>query len=427
ECTSRTIMSTTLNSIGEITKEKETWRIRVRCLRVWFKHVLNQPEMRQTMEICIVDEHGDKIQATIPKWHISKFEEIILEGNFYVMGNFEILDNTDDYSATPHKCLLKFHNLTSVKLLLENLNIPRYMFNFVTFDELRNNHEYNSRLFDVIAEVYDVDELVKMDRDGNQLTRIKIHLRNLSGDTMHCTLWNKFAMQMTEFWKSNNDVPVVIILQYAMVKRWGAHVNLQNSLFASKLMINEDVGDIALTRYRVHVRVEDNTGSASFILFDPQVFPIIGKRAADLKHSLDMAGDGDSFPDELEQLVKKSYLFKLDIKRFNLNQRIRVYTVAKLTQDATIISKWCNAVCDDMTTTKDKSPVESSAIEPFIELDTSIVSSVGDSAKGDELTPSSNKRVAVDNNLEAFVDEDFHSQQSCTRKNAKVKVEKIDI
>ncbi|GER29567.1 ATP-dependent DNA helicase PIF1 [Striga asiatica] len=284
----------------------------------------------------------------------------------------------------PHKCLLKFHNLTSVKLLSENINNPRYMFNFVSFDDLRNNFEYNCiYLLYVIAEVYDVDELVKMDRDGHQLTRIKIHLRNLS-------ILSKYSIEILE-----------------------THVNLQNSLFASKLMINEDVGNIAsymnslknnslrgsvsyssreeasqgstidnfpselefkniidlesvneecfcilhcklrkneknfgaiivivVLIYRVHVLVEDNTESASFILFDPQVFPIIGKRAADLKHSLDM----------------------------------------------------------------------------------SIVSSVGD-----ELAPSSNKRVVVDNNLEAFIDEDFHSQQSCTRKNAKVKVEKIDV
>ncbi|GER48333.1 homeobox protein knotted-1-like protein, partial [Striga asiatica] len=92
----------------------------------------------------------------------------------------------------------------------------------------------------IIAEVIKIDEVVKYERGGHETTR----LNTSRGETMECTLWNQFAIQMLDFWKSKKDEPVVIILHYAMVKRWGAQVNLQNSHFASKFIINEDMDEI---------------------------------------------------------------------------------------------------------------------------------------------------------------------------------------
>ncbi|GER28219.1 beta-xylosidase 3 [Striga asiatica] len=54
----------------------------------------------------------------------------------------------------------------------------------------------------------------------------------------------------------------------------------------------------------------------------------------------------------------------------------------------------------------------------------STVSSVGDNAKSSDLTPISRKRLAIDFNDEVIIEGVAHSQQSCTAKNAKVKIEK---
>ncbi|GER48236.1 replication protein A 70 kDa DNA-binding subunit [Striga asiatica] len=342
---------------------------------------------------------------------------------------------------------------------------------------------------------------------------------------------------MVDFWKAKKDEPVVIILQYAMVKRWGAHVNLQNSLFTSKLIINEDMDAIVefmnnmdeivefmkslkemskpnsvsyssrdycingsasvnedfptnlefktisdlqaineecscvvycnicniqtsqnwyymacnkcyhkvteqggkcwcnhcdcrpnavLTRFKVHVRVEDKTCSTSFVLFDPQVSPILGKSSADLKNALEAIGDGDSFPNELEILTMKSYLFKIDIKRYNLNQSKRVYTVARLTANVTIISKWCDLICEEANINTAKTPMDVfENQENVIDLELSTVSSVADNAKIGEATPSSKKCLSGDINHEDGGDGVPHSQGSCNGKNVKVKIEKM--
>ncbi|GER34771.1 Rop guanine nucleotide exchange factor [Striga asiatica] len=56
-------------------------------------------------------------------------------------------------------------SLQTVKLS-ECRDIPRYMFNFVEFSELRGNSDYTKSLYDIIAEVIKIDEVVKYERDG---------------------------------------------------------------------------------------------------------------------------------------------------------------------------------------------------------------------------------------------------------------------
>ncbi|GER50347.1 nucleic acid-binding, partial [Striga asiatica] len=112
------------------------------------------------------------------------------------MTNFEIQENKGDYKTTQHQYMLIFHECTAVKLS-ELRDIPRFMFNFVEFSELRGNSDYTKSLCDIIVEVIKIDEVV-------------------NGETMECTLWNQFAIQMVDFWKAKKDEPVVIILQYAM-------------------------------------------------------------------------------------------------------------------------------------------------------------------------------------------------------------------
>ncbi|KAL6526182.1 hypothetical protein OROMI_029822 [Orobanche minor] len=120
--------------------------------------------------------------------------------------------------------------------------------------------------------------------------------------------------------------------------------------------------------YKVHVRVEDESGTTSFVLFDHQVSQILGKSASDLKQTLDLAGEDDSFPDELEQLIDKKFSFKLEISNYTLQQRVKMYNVLKMSQDEQIMSKF-----------NDKKTCGSKEINgPCNEIDASTISSICD-------------------------------------------------
>ncbi|KAL6524880.1 hypothetical protein OROMI_030473 [Orobanche minor] len=241
---------------------------------------------------------------------------------------------------------------------------------------------------DVIAEVLNVGDIVELNKMGSVLSVLLFIFLILY--TIECTLWNNYADQMVNCWKSK-DGPVCVILQYAMVKDFRRVKCLQNSMFATRMLINEDVPELAnfmnrenndarhliskqslshgsdalsddfstllqfksiceldstteecccliiakilniytnynwfydacdkcfkkvsvldkscwckkckmrptsvLTRYKVHVRVEDESGTTSFVLFDHQVYQILDKSAADLKQALDLADEDDS-------------------------------------------------------------------------------------------------------------------------------------
>ncbi|KAL6555840.1 hypothetical protein OROHE_007114 [Orobanche hederae] len=389
-----------MNTISEITPAKETWKLHVRVDRLWTTYSPYNPTEKRSMELILLDAK------------ISKFEKLIKEGGFYRFTNFEIEQNNEEFIATRHPYRLKFHKFTSPRPAVD-LPIPKYGFKFISFAEFEAD-KYAKLLVDVIAEVMNVGDIVELNKNGQQTKRVAIHLLDSIGDTIECTLWNNYADQMVNYWKSK-DGPVCVILQYAMVKDFRHFMNsikengdarhliskqslshgsdAQSDDFSTLLqfksiseldstteecccLINAKILNIhtnynwfydacnkcfkkvsvldksywcekckmrptfVLTRYKVHVRVEDESGTTPFVLFDHQVSQILGKSAADLKQALDLAGEDDSFPDELEQLIDKKFLFKLEISNYTLQQRVKMYTVLKMSQDEQIMSKF---------------------------------------------------------------------------------------
>ncbi|KAL6557569.1 hypothetical protein OROMI_017919 [Orobanche minor] len=123
-----------MNTISEITPAKETWKLHVRVERLWTTYSPYNPTEKRSMELILLDAKGDKIQASIPKYLISKFEKLIKEGGFYRFTNFEIEQNNEEFIATRHPYRLKFHKFTSPRHAVD-LPIPKYGFKFIPFAE----------------------------------------------------------------------------------------------------------------------------------------------------------------------------------------------------------------------------------------------------------------------------------------------------
>ncbi|KEH29259.1 replication factor-A carboxy-terminal domain protein [Medicago truncatula] len=93
----------------------------------------------------------------------------------------------------------------------------------------------------------------------------------------------------------------------------------------------------AVPRFKLHVQVMDTTGSTSFILFDRNVSNYVGRSVQDL---IDAQGQGDNslgYPADLEVLVGKKMLFKVDITNGNLLHNWRNYGVKRTSDDAELI------------------------------------------------------------------------------------------
>ncbi|KAL6556947.1 hypothetical protein OROHE_006823 [Orobanche hederae] len=455
-----------MNTISEITPAKETWKLHVRVERLWITYSPYNPTEKRSKELILLDAK------------ISKFEKLIKEGGFYRFTNFEIEQNNKEFIATRHPYRLKFHKFTSPRPAVD-LPVPKYGFKFIHFAEFGTDKCYAKLLVDVIAEVLNVGDIIELNKNGQCTKCVTIHLLDSIGDTIECTLWNNYADQMVNYWKSK-DGPVCVILQYAMVKDF----HLFNSMFATRIIkensddrhliskqslshgsdaLSDDFSTLlqfksicelestteeccliiakilnihtnynwfydscnkcfkkvsvldksywcekckmrptyVITRYKVNVRVEDKSGTTSFVLFDHQVSQFLGKGAADLKQALDLAGEDDSFPNELGQLIDKKFLFKLEISNYTLQQRVKMYTFLKMSQDEQIMSKF-----------NDKKTCGSREINGGGYL---------------ECTLPSRKRVVDNLNAIDIEDDAFESQHSTTLKKIKVKVEKCDL
>ncbi|KAK2386767.1 replication protein A 70 kDa DNA-binding subunit [Trifolium repens] len=96
----------------------------------------------------------------------------------------------------------------------------------------------------------------------------------------------------------------------------------------------------AIPKFKVHLEVIDNTGSITFILFDRVVSQVVGRTAQDLLDSISDNQRDSPFPSELDVFVNKRMLFKVEVTDANLYRNWRGYTVKKLSDEETIITRF---------------------------------------------------------------------------------------
>ncbi|XP_045817056.1 uncharacterized protein LOC123910068 isoform X1 [Trifolium pratense] len=96
----------------------------------------------------------------------------------------------------------------------------------------------------------------------------------------------------------------------------------------------------AVSRFKVHVVVMDDSGSITFVLFDRVVTEILGRNVADLIAEFNQGIGSDSYPPDLNMFINKQMLFKVEITKGHVNKRYNNYNVKRATDDAAIIQKF---------------------------------------------------------------------------------------
>ncbi|GJT19277.1 replication protein A 70 kDa DNA-binding subunit B, partial [Tanacetum coccineum] len=89
-------------------------------------------------------------------------------------------------------------------------------------------------------------------------------------------------------------------------------------------------------RYKVIIRVIDDTGSASLLLFDDLVFKLTSIKCYTLLNEYGLDYD-DYFLMELNNMVGKTMLFCFQYSDYNINNNHHVYQVQKIAEDQTMI------------------------------------------------------------------------------------------
>nr|CAD1832668.1 unnamed protein product [Ananas comosus var. bracteatus] len=94
------------------------------------------------------------------------------------------------------------------------------------------------------------------------------------------------------------------------------------------------------TGFYFQLRVIDESGSVSLILFDREVVQFLQNTVAQLHQQVLLTGDMSQAPEKLDEFLEKIILFKIRIKDNNINHPKPVYTVNKLSSNKTLIDEF---------------------------------------------------------------------------------------
>ncbi|GKE58339.1 replication protein A 70 kDa DNA-binding subunit B, partial [Tanacetum coccineum] len=86
-------MSQEITPVSDIDPMMDEVKVLVRCISIWYNHSPSKPEMKWGLEMVLQDEQGNRIQASVKKEGLSKFQPILQEGSCYKISNFRVGEN----------------------------------------------------------------------------------------------------------------------------------------------------------------------------------------------------------------------------------------------------------------------------------------------------------------------------------------------
>nr|GEU50622.1 nucleic acid-binding, OB-fold protein [Tanacetum cinerariifolium] len=150
---------------------------------------------------------------------------------------------------------------------------------------------------------------------------LEFQLQDEKGTTIPCILWNDLAIKLHQYIKDHglSAEPIIVLIKMARLSTW-----------------NPDRVDL-YPRIKIQISVQDESGSASFCLFQQEVAKLLGKSAAYLISKIDKDEDTTSYPHDLDSIINRVFVFKLQVSTYNMDNNYYIFTVNKLTDGKAII------------------------------------------------------------------------------------------
>ncbi|KAK7255524.1 hypothetical protein RIF29_28937 [Crotalaria pallida] len=209
-------MAPKFDALKSVVPQRAAYRFLVRIDRLWVVPGFTKPDQAMAIEMVFLDQHGDKIQATVRKTLVYKFVDQLKEGVVYRFAYFSVVPNTGSYRATHHEHKLVFQMRTTVQPC-ESSVIPRHGLCCVSFAALLKYDKDSDFLIDVIGVLSGISTDREYLKDGKVTKMLVLELTNSRGK-IECTLFGDFAYQIKCFIEPGNIHPTVIVLLYAKVK-----------------------------------------------------------------------------------------------------------------------------------------------------------------------------------------------------------------
>ncbi|CDY56442.1 BnaC07g49340D [Brassica napus] len=166
--------------------ENEIWKIKVRIVRMWRFQNGVKPGDAGGIDLILLYDKGDRIQACIRGKLISKFEDNLGEGKCCILMNFKLSPNLGNYRGTPHPFKIFFTWSTHVKKNLEEIPNDSLRFNCISFDDLLSQKHDEKVFVDVIGEIVGPCDLKEITVRNAPCKILNLQLKDCGDSIINC-------------------------------------------------------------------------------------------------------------------------------------------------------------------------------------------------------------------------------------------------
>ncbi|PWA71499.1 hypothetical protein CTI12_AA280320 [Artemisia annua] len=325
-----------ITALSDIDPMLDDAKILVRVVRIWKAHPLTRPNEIWSLEVLFQDEQGNRIQASIKKADMNKFQAILDEGSCYKVGSFGVGENGGKFPLLSHRYKIGFYKNTSVTRVApfdQNTRGFRKM-----YQEMDGYVEKNIILnvFSPSKKKITSDEFFE-NAQAECIVYAMIHKVHQEHGWWYlaCKKCGSIAKEPEDNGGSSSS------------KKKG-----KNKVWWCKK--DKEITHVG-PRYKVIVRVIDDTGSASLLLYEDIILKLIDIPCSKLITKYGDQAD-DIFPDELAPIVGKKLLFRFLISSYNINFNNHVYQVKMISQDEDMIKTFKHGFINEENDGETKTP-----------------------------------------------------------------------
>ncbi|GKC73347.1 replication protein A 70 kDa DNA-binding subunit B [Tanacetum coccineum] len=181
-------MNQDITPLSDIDPMMDEVKVLVRCISKWFNHPQGKPNIKWSLEMVLQDQLGNRIQASVMKNCMKKFEPIIDEGTCYRITNFGVGENGGNYPLVNHKYRINFYMNTMVTRV-NKFDNNVHGFRFEPFQNFSTKHFSSSDFVDVIGTVVSISDLIPFSGGlGQEKRRRTILLQDVEDTVGHVVL-----------------------------------------------------------------------------------------------------------------------------------------------------------------------------------------------------------------------------------------------
>ncbi|XLR46029.1 hypothetical protein HN51_030116 [Arachis hypogaea] len=252
-------MAESFDLLMDVSPKKLAWNFLVHVVRLWKAPCRYNPKEINSIEMVLQDSQARRIQASVPKALVRRWNDNIDEFKMYKMSNFIVVDKREKTKTSMNRWTLNFSHRTVV-LLVENPTFPLQAFRLTQISELLNADRINdSQLIDIMGEVVgkeDPKELITS--KGKETKRLAILVEDLDNYRIGCVLFGDMVDQILPYLDDGRVEPLIVVLQFFRPSRWNEKTSVQSHFDISKLRINPDLEEVRDFRDRRLAAIPSN-------------------------------------------------------------------------------------------------------------------------------------------------------------------------